>query len=182
MPSVSPIKQSPVARYLVENKAKAHRDPHTGFVEYKNSKNELLGRLYKGQSPLQNYSFISVDIFKPGERIPFLSQYTTIVKTFKYFLGQHKFMPVKIEIEKILRNYKSNTCRTEEITRGLKSDVCIEELEESPLVKHERQKLGEGVPDDFPIYIINKPFRYEFKAHLYYPQRPIDREKPMIKD
>lgn len=182
MPSVSPIKQSPIARYLVENKVKAYRHPVTGFVEYRNSENELLGRLYKGQSQLQNYSFVSVDIFKPGERVPFMSQYTTIEKTFKYFLGQHRFMPVRIEIEKILRDHKRNTSRTEEITRGLKSDLCIEELEESQLVKHERQKLGYGIPDDFPIYIINKPFKYDLKAHLYYPQRPIDHEKPMIKD
>ena len=179
MPSVSPIKHSPIAKYLVENKVKAYKTSQ-GIVEFRNAQKELLGILTKGEAPIGQYRYINVNLFKYAKL--FMSQHIQIAKTQKYFLKEHRFMPVKIEIEKTIKDYEHNSLVKDTLTKGLKSDLYINELKESEELVAERKKLGEGIPSDFPIYEINKPFRYEFKAHLYYPERPIHSDKPIIKE
>lgn len=174
------MKLSPIAKYLTENHAKAYRNKKSGHVYFMNAENELIGRLYKGKNKIQQYSYISIDLFKSDKK-PFLSQYTVIEKTERYFLEQHKFMPVKIEIEKTLKDCEHNIIKKETKTSGLVSDRYIEQIKESEELKAERKKLGANVPDNYPVYKINKPFKYEFKAHLYYPAKPIDPQKPMVK-
>ena len=180
MPSVSPIKLSPIAKYLVENKAKAYKN--NGFVEFRNPENKLLGRLTKGEAPLGQYRYINIDLYRTDNKKLFLSGRKVIEKTTRYFLKEHKFMPVKIEIENTLCDFEHNIKNRDVLTKGLYSDRYIEQLKESEELKAERQKLGQGIPDDYPIYKINKPFKYEFKSHMYYPAIPIDSSKPMIKE
>ena len=182
MPSVSPIKHSPVAKYLIENKAKAYKNPSEFCdVEFRNAENQVLGLLRKGENTLHGYKYINIDLYKPDEQIPFLSQNIIIEKLVKYFLPQRRFMPVKIEIEKTINDFEHNTIQKDTVTRGLASDRYIEKLKDSEELQAERKKLGDNVPDDYPVYKINKPFRYEFKAHLYYPQYSINKTKPTIK-
>ena len=182
MPSVSPIKNSPIAKYLIENKAKAYKNTENGCIEFKNTKKQLLGRLTKGEAPLGQYRYINIDLYEPKNEKLFMGKRTVIENIYRYFLKEHKFMPVKIEIENTLYDFKHNTKKTDKLTRGLASDLYIDRLKESEELKAERQKLGENVPDDFPMYEINKPFRYEFKAHLYHQAMPIDYKKTMIKE
>lgn len=183
MPRVSSIKTSPIAKYLTENKVKAHKNPNkNGIVEFRNADNKILGILSKGEAALNNYRYINIDLFKPDEKVPFLSQNIIIEKTQKYFLQQHSFMPTKIEIEKVIKDFEHNILKKETITRGLASHLYIDKIKESEVLKAERQKIGVNTPEDFPIYEINKPFKYEFKAHLYYPVRAIDSSKPVIKE
>lgn len=179
MPSVSPIKHSPIAKYLVENNVKAYKTSQ-GIVEFRNSKKELIGMLTKGEAPIGQYRYIHIDLLK-NNRV-FMSQHTEIEKTQKYFLKEHRFMPVKIEIEKTIKDYEHNTLNRDTLTKGLKSDLYIDELKESDALKAERKKLGKNIPEDFPIYKINKPFKYEFKAHFYHREIPIDFSKPIIKE
>ena len=181
MPSVSPITNSPVAKYLTENKVKAHKTLD-GYVEFRNAANQLLGRLNKGEAPLGQYRYINIDLYEPESGKLFMAKRTVIEKTFRYFLKEHKFMPIKIELENTLLDFKHNTQNKDTLTKGLRSDLYIDKLKESDELKAERKVLGNGIPDDYPMYEINKPFRYEFKAHLYYPERPIDPSKPIIKD
>ena len=181
MPSVSPIKNSPIAKYLTENKVKAHKTLD-GSVEFRNAKNQLLGRLTKGEAPLGQYRYINIDLYEPKSKKLFMGKRTVIENTYRYFLKEHKFMPVKIELENTLYDFKHNTKKTDKLTRGLASDLYIDRLKESGELKAERQKLGNNVPDDLPMYEINKPIKYEFKAHLYYPELPIDSSKSIIKD
>ena len=179
MPSVSPIKLSPIAKYLVENRAQAYKK--NGYVEFRNTENKLIGRLTKGEAPLGQYRYINIDLYRAeGEKL-FLSKRTEIETTSRYFLKEHKFMPVKIEIENTICDFEHNTINRDLLTRGLASDRYIDTLKESEELKAERKKLGKGIPDDFPMYEINKPFKYEFKSHLYYPTKPID-SKPIIKE
>jgi len=176
------MKISPIAEYLIENKAKAYKNIENGCVEFKNAKKQLLGRLTKGEAPLGQYRYINIDLYEPENEKLFMGKRTVIEKTYRYFLKEHKSMPVKIEIENTLYDFEHNTKKTDKLTRGLASDLYIDRLKESEELKAERQKLGTNVPDDFPMYEINKPFRYEFKAHLYNPARPIDSTKPRIKE
>ena len=180
MPSVSPIKLSPIAKYIVKNKAEAYKKD--GFVELRNAENKLIGRLTKGEAPLGQYRYVNIDLYRADNEMLFISRRTVIEKTYKYFLNEHKFMPVKIEIENTLCNFEHNTKNKDVLTKGLASDRYIEQLKESEELKTERQKLGKGIPDNFPMYKINKPFKYEFKAHLYYKEIPIDSAKPIIKE
>ena len=175
------MKISPIAKYLTENKAKAYKNIN-GTVEFRNTENKLLGRVSKGEAPLGQYRYINVDLYRTDTGKLYLSRRTEIETTTKYFLKEHKFMPVRIEIENTLYNFERNSRKRDTITRGLASDLYITQLKESKELKAERQKIGSNIPDDFPIYKINKPFRYDFKAHLYYPELPIDSSKPMIKE
>ena len=174
-------KINPIANYLLENKAKSY---HVGknIVELKNPENKLIGRIYKGKGEFDQYSYVNIDLFDKDSGEMFMAAKTIIERTYRYFLKEHKFMPVKIEIEKQLFDFKRNTLKKENITKGLKSNLYIEQLKESDELKQERNKLGEGIPDDFPMYKINKPFKYEFKAHLYYPKRAIDQTKSIVKE
>lgn len=166
------LKISPIAKYLTENKVKAYRNfKKDGYVELKNADNKVIGVINKGRNALNNYSYISIDLYKPNEETPFISQYTVIENSYRYFLEQHKFMPVKIEIEKELKDFEKKTSKKESITRGLASNLYIDKLKDSEQVFAERKKMG--FPNNYPIYEINKPFKYEFKAHLYYPAKPI---------
>ena len=175
------MKVSPIAKFLVENKVKAHKSLD-GCVELKNAKNQLLGRMTKGEAQLGQYRYINIDLYEPESQELFMGKRTVIENTYRYFLKEHKFMPVKIEIENTILDFKHNTKKKDILTKGLHSDLYIDKLKESDELKVERQKLGKNVPDDFPMYEINKPFKYEFKAHLYYPTRPIDPSKPIIKE
>ena len=175
------MKVSPIAKYLVENKVKAHK-ALDGSVEFRNAKNQLLGRLTKGEAPLGQYRYINIDLYEPENKKLFMGKRTVIENTYRYFLKEHKFMPVKIEIENTLLNFEHNTKKRDTLTRGLASNLYIDKLKESEELKAERQKLGNNIPDDFPMFKINKPFKYEFKSHLYYPTIPIDSTKPMIKE
>lgn len=173
-------KISPIAKYLVENKAHAHKK--NGYVEFRDAKNKLIGRLTKGEAPLGQYRYVNIDLYRVDNEKLFLSKRTEIETTSRYFLKEHKFMPVKIEIENIICDFEHNTKKRDSLTRGLASDLYIEKLKESEELKAERQKLGNNLPDDFPMYKINKPFKYDFKSHLYYPTTPIDIKKQMIKE
>ena len=171
MPSVSPIKNSPIAKYLVKNEV-------PNFVEFRNKNNQVVGTLRRGNTPLNRLSFISIDLFKPNETTPFFSQNTFIKKTLRYFYEQHKFLPVKIEIQKYLRDFQLNRLKGDILTRGLASNLYIEQIKESDAIIKERTKAK--LPKDCPIYTINKPFKYEFKAHLYHLDKPIDNTRPML--
>ena len=173
------MKISPIARYLAENKVKAYKTSEKGVVEFRNAENKLFGRLIKGEAELGQYRFISIDIFKPNDGKLFMTKRTEIEKTYKYFFKEHRFMPVKIEIENKLFDFEHNKVSKDILTKGLASNLYIEKLKESDELKAERKKLGKGIPDDFPMYEINKPFKYEFKAHLYYPKREIDQTKQL---
>ena len=176
------MKLSPIARFLVENKAKAYKTLEKNVVEFKNTENQLLGRLTKGEAPLGQYRYINIDLYEPKSQKLFMRKRTEIEKTYKYFLKEHKFMPVKIEIEHQLFDFKHNKVSKDKLTKGLASNLYIDKLKESDELKAERKVLGDGIPDDFPMYEINKPFKYEFKAHLYYRNVPIDQTKPIIKE
>lgn len=180
MPTVSPIKHSQIAKYLVENKTKAYK--RNGYVELRNAENKLIGRLTKGEAPLGQYRYVNIDLYRADNEKLFMSRRTVIEKTYRYFLKEHKFLPVKIELEHTICDFEHNTKNKDVLTKGLASDRYIEQLKESEELKAERQKLGKEIPDDFPMYEINKPFKYEFKSHLYYQTMPIDSAKPMIKE
>ena len=178
---VTSIKNSPIAKYLVENKAKAYK-LLDGYVEFRNAENKILGVLKKGEAPLGQYKYVNIDLYKPDSGKLFMGKRTVIETTSRYFLKEHKFMPVKIEIENTLLDFEHNTQNRDTLTRDLSSNLYIDKLKESDELKAERQKLGTGIPEDFPMYKINKPFKYEFKAHLYYQERPIDKTKTIKKD
>ncbi len=180
MPSVSPIKLSPIAKYIVENKAKAYKK--NGYVELRNAENKLIGRLTKGEAPLGQYRYVNIDLYRANNENLFMSRRTEIETTYRYFLKEHKFMPVKIEIENTVCDFENNTKKRDVLTKGLASNIYIDKLKESEELKTERQKLGKNIPDNFPMYEINKPFKYEFKSHLYYKDIPIDSTKPIIKE
>ena len=171
------MKVSPIARYLVENKVKAFKTSEKGVVEFRNAENKLFGRLIKGEAELGQYRFVSVDLFKPDDGKLFMTKRTEIEKTYRYFLNEHRFMPVRIEIENKLFDFEHNTLEKHKLIKGLKSDLYIEKLQESDELKQERKKLGECIPDDYPMYKINKSFKYEFKASMYKPKRKIDPNK-----
>ena len=136
----------------------------------------------KGEAPLGQYRYINIDLYRPDSEKLFMSRRTEIETTSKYFLKEHKFLPIKIEIENTICDFEHNTKQRDILTKGLASNLYIDKIKESEELKAERQKLGKNLPDDFPMYEINKPFKYEFKAHLYYPELPIDSTKPMIKE
>ena len=182
MSKVSPIKNSPIAKYIVENKLKAYKNPKNGIVELKNAKNKVLGTITKGEAPLGQYRYVNIDLFKPDDGKLFMTKRVEIEKTYRYFLKEHKFMPVRIELENQLFDFEKNKLSTDKLTKGLASDLYIDVIKDSNELKQERKKLGSGIPNDFPMYEINKPFKYEFKAHLYYRDVPIDKSKSILKE
>ena len=172
------FKISPVAKYLAKNNVKAHKPlnaPNT--VEFINSDGKILGTLKKEQD--SDLTRIKIDLYKENEDKPFLQQLTVVQKLQRYFLDKHRFIPVRIQINKYINDYERNIYKQDELTRGLASDLYTEQIKECDELVQERKIAG--LPKNYPIYKINKPFKYEFKAHLHTPERPIDKTKPIIK-
>ena len=179
MLSVSPIKNSPIAKYLKENNVKPWKNRRQNTIEFINKDCQSLGILKKKNNMFDDTQ-IDIDLYKPKEDTPFLRQRTFITKIQRYFLDEHKFMPVNITTTKILNDFEHNIHKEDTLTRGLASNLYIEKLPESEDLVSER--VHSGLPVGYPIFKINKPFKYEFKSHLYAPQKPIDSTKPMIKE
>ncbi len=179
MPSVSKIYKSPIAKYLILNNAKTIRNKYKyNYVQFVNSEGKLIGELKREHDI--DFSKIDISLFKPGEEEPFLHKMTIINKTVRYFLEKHRFMPVKIELKHSVYDYEHNIKQGDVLTKGLASNLYIDKIEESNELVNERNL--QNLPEDFPIYKINKPFKYDFKAHLYNQDKPIDSSKPMIKE
>lgn len=172
------FKISPVAKYLAKNNVKAYK-PHyaPNTVEFVNTDGKILGRLKKEKD--NDLTRIKIDLYKENEDKPFLQQLTIVQKLQRYFLDKHRFIPVRIQINKYINDSEHNIHKQDELTRGLSSDLYIDQIKECDELVKERQIAG--LPENYPIFKINKPFKYEFKAHLHTPERPIDKTKPMIK-
>ena len=173
------VKISPIAKYLTENKVKSWKNRRQNTIEFINKDGQILGILKKKNNMFDNTQ-IDIDLYKPKEDTPFLRQRTFIKKVQRYFLDEHKFIPVNITTTKIINDYEHNIHKEDTLTRGLASNLWIEQLKESENLVLERERFG--LPKGYPIFKINKPFKYEFKAHLYAPTKPIDSTKPMIKE
>lgn len=173
------MKISPIAKYLTENKVKSHIPSYNrNVIEFINKEGQILGTIKKDYDI--SLTQIDIELYKAKEDTPFLKQRTFIKKNQRYFLNEHKFMPVNIEIIKIFNDYEHNIHKEDTLTRGLASNLYIEQLKESEDLATER--MYSGLPIGYPIFKINKPFKYEFKAHLYSPAKPIDKTKPMQRD
>lgn len=166
MPSVSPIAQhlrnNGVISCCPVNKP--------NMVHFINSEGRIVGQLKKEQDI--DFSRIDVDIFNPNEKNPFMRMTTVIAKKVRYFLNEHRFMPVNITTTKILLDYRQNFYKKDEYGKGLRQNLYIEKLKESEELIKERKK--QNLPDDFAIYQINKNFGYEPKFMFHYPKKAIN--------
>ena len=170
------MKISPIAKYLTENKVKVRQSRYKkNIIEFINQQGQILGTLKREHNIYS--SEIDINLYKAQEDIPFLKQKIVIEKMQRYFLEKHCFMPVQIKISKFTNDYEHNIRKQDELTRGLASNLYIEQEKESDNLISERQYAN--LPADFPIFRINKPFKYDFKAHIYTPDKPIDTTKPM---
>jgi len=165
------MKISPIAKYITENKLTAVKQPEIdGLVKLYDQAGEYRGYIRKHNMP--DLSVISINLYKQNREHPFLKQLIIVKRFIKYFLDERKYMPTHIEIKKTLTDYDNGIISADEQGRGLKQNRYISRIPETD-EKLISARRNSNIPPE-PVYRLNKqPFEYEFKYHLYTPDKRI---------